>query len=98
MIKMSKRVYIRVFGDLQQILKWREREIELSGNTLIDVLREISNNAEKDLIKLLTEENRRTGYSWYRVYLNGRDVTEELEDTEVQDGDHVVIFTTIGGG
>jgi molybdopterin synthase sulfur carrier subunit len=74
-----------------------EKEIEIDGGTVGDVLRELTTRHPATQSQLFSEEGQLNRY--VNVYLNDEDVRvlEGLE-TEVSDSDTVMILPAMAGG
>lgn len=88
-------VIVKLFATLNE--KVKKQSIEASGNTVIEVLR----NIVKDYPELKNEilnENMELKED-YIYLLNGRNVHFlNGKDTNLKDGDKISIFPPIGGG
>jgi molybdopterin converting factor small subunit len=92
-----KSVHIRVFGNIQKFLGMRNITIRTKAVTLKDLIKDLSKISEKDLAEVILDDKERVNPR-YRIFHNGKDVTDLLEVSHVEEGDHIMIFPIIDGG
>jgi len=88
-------VEIKFLARFRDIVGKKSVNIEHNGNIgeLIDILTEKYGNEFKDA---LFDKNRELR-DYIKILINGKDAGRGLE-SEVKDGDEIVIFQTIAGG
>jgi molybdopterin converting factor small subunit len=93
-------VKIRFFANLEIFMEKKELALTLDDSrqhTVADVVTEISRLEGKDLKGMVMEEQGRPRGS-VRIVLNDRLLLKDALETEVRDGDRILVFPLLGGG
>ncbi|MCX8031859.1 MAG: MoaD/ThiS family protein [Thermoleophilia bacterium] len=101
------KIVVRTIGPLRQVLGGAQMEVVLNeGATIKTLLTRLAQLHGADFARYLAwlgEGDNRAGanraYAPLRVLLRGRDVLpSQYEQTELSDGDEVLVFTPVAGG
>ncbi|MDY6958054.1 MAG: ubiquitin-like small modifier protein 1 [Halobacteriota archaeon] len=89
------RILLKPFANFREIVGVSELEIELSGNTILELLKHLSEAYDlRD--KIFDGEEIR---EYVNISLNGRTISSQsCKETELADGDEVAIFPPVTGG
>ncbi len=85
------RVKVLLMGELRKKTGWYSREIDIRGDTVEDILKELKIQGEETIKDIVCCENNVKSEYW--ILINGNEIRREKGlETRVRDGDRVVIM------
>ncbi|MEM3061658.1 MAG: MoaD family protein [Candidatus Bathyarchaeia archaeon] len=93
------KVKIRTIGPFAELLGFKEKEIEVQGNTVKDLMDGLKLLYGKELMERIIDESKGEVKPFIKVLVNGIGIDAlSMLNTELKDGDVVAIFPPVGGG
>lgn len=96
-MRFMVRVKVRAFAFIREKVGWKEKEFEVDGRTVEDLLKMVETIDGGSLHELVVEEGKVK--SSFLILLNGREISylNGLK-TRIKGGDTVFVFPPAGGG